>query len=91
MIKHGAQYERALATLIRLMAPIAPHFASELWSLFLATPNRVNVGENTMIDDIDWDGDVMQQRWPIVDDAYELDLIFKVSNFDLIKCKCREL
>lgn len=75
MVKYGAEYERALAALIIMMAPMAPHFASELWAKFAAAPNRVTAS------DICWDGDVMDQRWPTVDPNYKLDLIFKVRIF----------
>lgn len=53
---------------------MAPHFASELWSQFLAIPNRINLESS----EIKWDLDVLQQRWPVVDANYKLDLIFKV-------------
>lgn len=51
---------------------MAPHFASELWSQFLAIPNRINLESS----EIKWDLDVLQQRWPVVDANYKLDLIF---------------
>lgn len=58
---------------------MAPHFASELWSQFLAIPNRINVNSK----EIKWDQDVLEQCWPLVDIDYKLDLIFKV--FSLIQ------
>lgn len=76
MVKYGAEYERALAALIVMMAPMAPHFASELWAKFAGAPNRVCQTSN---DAIRWDGDVMEQSWPTIDPNYKLNLIFKVS------------
>lgn len=51
---------------------MAPHFASELWSLFSRIPNRIN-------NDIDWDSDVLQQPWPKIDVHYALELTVKVT------------
>ncbi|GJQ87681.1 hypothetical protein Trydic_g17499 [Trypoxylus dichotomus] len=68
------QYERALAAQIILLAPMAPHFASELWSGFLSAENRLN--DNS---EIDWNADVLQQRWPDVDYDYRLELVCQVN------------
>lgn len=74
IIKYSGQYERALASLIVMLAPMAPHFASELWSLFLRVPNRIDNGAG-----IDWESDVLQQSWPKIDPHYALDLKVKVN------------
>ena len=59
-------YEKALATQIIMLAPIAPSFASELWSGFLKAPNRLSKEEG-----IDWwDKPLMEQKWPKVDEDY---------------------
>lgn len=60
-----------------MLAPMAPHFASELWSKFLAAPNRLNVDST----EIQWDKDVLQQCWPEVDANYNLDLSIKVGKY----------
>lgn len=73
----GKEYERALATQIIMLAPMAPHFASELWTKFTSVPNRTN----TKISDIKWDLDVLEQTWPDVDMEYKLDLSVKVISF----------
>lgn len=70
------QFERALACQIIMLAPIAPHFASELWSGFVSAPNRLNTTE-----EIDWEKNVLEQRWPKIDSNYNMDLICQV-----IKC-----
>lgn len=76
MVKYGAQYERALAAVIIMIAPMAPHFASELWAKFTAAPNRIN--NNSL--EIKWVENVLQQQWPHIDPDYKVDLIFKVNS-----------
>ncbi|XP_039277966.1 probable leucine--tRNA ligase, mitochondrial [Nilaparvata lugens] len=72
----SGEYERALAAQIVMLAPIAPHFASELWSGFREAPGRIdkNPGE------IKWDCPLVEQSWPQTDDLYKLDLKFMVNN-----------
>lgn len=73
MVK-GREFERALAAQIIMLAPIAPHFASELWAGFCSAPHRIsNDGE------IQWDKDVLDQRWPDIDMEYEIKLKVKVT------------
>ncbi|KAG5875054.1 hypothetical protein JTB14_026185 [Gonioctena quinquepunctata] len=74
---HSPQFERALAAQIILLAPMAPHFASELWSGFLSAPNRLNDTE-----EIGWDRDVFEQKWPETDMDYNLDLVCQVNGFE---------
>lgn len=71
VVTYGKQYERALAAQMIMLAPMAPHFSSELWSKFVATPNRKN---NDLNDEIRWDFDVLEQNWPEIDLEYKLDL-----------------
>ncbi|KAG4081191.1 hypothetical protein HA402_014639 [Bradysia odoriphaga] len=89
IIKHSAQYERALASLIVMLAPMAPHFASELWSLFLRVPNRINTADSN----INWDSDVLQQSWPKIDPDYPLNLKVMVNGFEkgVLKFAAEEL
>lgn len=63
-----------------MLAPLAPHFASELWSLFCAVPGRRSAAD---LVDLHWERDVLQQHWPIVDADYRLDLVYKVNGVDL--------
>ncbi|XP_052863377.1 leucine--tRNA ligase, mitochondrial [Anopheles cruzii] len=77
VVAFSAQYERALAAQIVMLAPMAPHFATELWSQFVAVPNRAaNVEE---YDGIRWNGGVFDQRWPQIDENFPLDLTFKIN------------
>jgi leucyl-tRNA synthetase len=76
------QFERALASQIILLAPMAPHFASELWSGFVSAPDRLNhSGE------IDWDKSVFEQKWPTIDSVYNLDLVCKVNGLEICVAK----
>lgn len=58
-----------------MLAPMAPHFASELWSQFIRVPSRIN----NCSKDINWDLDVLEQCWPRIDANYALKLKFTVS------------
>lgn len=82
IITFSPEYEQALAAQIIMLAPIAPHFASELWSKFASAPNRLN-----STDIINWNGDVLEQPWPDVDMKFNLDLIFKVNGFEVSSMK----
>lgn len=75
VVAFGRQYERAMAAQIIMLAPMAPHFASELWEQFRALPHRLNPSS----EEIQWDRGVFEQSWPTVDEDYALDLTFKVS------------
>lgn len=74
VVAHGLQYERALACQLILLAPIAPHFASELWSGFVSAQNRLNYSG-----EVAWDKTVLEQKWPNVDYNYNLDLVCQVK------------
>lgn len=70
---HSPQFERALATQIIMLAPIAPFFAAELWSGFVSAPGRLNFAEEIL-----WDKSVSEQKWPETDMNYNLDLVCEV-------------
>lgn len=76
------QFERALAAQIILLSPMAPHFASELWSGFLEAPNRLNHSN-----EISWEKSVLEQHWPEVDYGYNLELLCQVNGVD--KCEIK--
>nr|XP_023028907.1 probable leucine--tRNA ligase, mitochondrial [Leptinotarsa decemlineata] len=85
---HSSQFERALASQIILLAPMAPHFASELWSGFVSAPNRLNHSE-----EIQWEKGVFDQKWPQIDLDYKLDLVCQVNGFEnsVVKIPRRDL
>ncbi|XP_067001332.2 probable leucine--tRNA ligase, mitochondrial isoform X2 [Anabrus simplex] len=78
VIRQGAQFERALASQIIMLAPMAPHFASELWSRFLSAPNRLNTSTGEIL----WNRGVLEQVWPCVDMNYCLELVCKVNGIE---------
>lgn len=83
VVVYGEQYERALSAQIIMLAPFAPHFASELWSRFIAAPNRVNEKSEY----IRWSEDVFAQEWPRVDSQHPIELNVKVNNSFVYKFK----
>ena len=74
---HGKQYEIALASQIIMLSPLAPHFASELWSRLVGASARAN----EVCKEIDWSTSVFEQKWPEVDPNFLLELTFKVNNY----------
>ncbi|XP_025411846.1 probable leucine--tRNA ligase, mitochondrial isoform X2 [Sipha flava] len=80
LVKYSTEYEKLLAVQIIMIAPMAPHFASALWSGFVSAPGRIN--ENW--DQINWNDDVINQKWPQVDCDYTLKLYCLVNN--AVKC-----
>lgn len=89
VVAFSEQYERAISAQIIMLAPFAPHFASELWSRFVTAPNRVK----EYSDYIDWNADVFQQKWPIIDANHKLEFNVRVNNQFVHKFKiaCCEL
>ncbi|XP_059613088.1 leucine--tRNA ligase, mitochondrial [Phlebotomus argentipes] len=75
VVQSGKEYQRALATQIIMLAPLAPHFASELWVRFASAVEKD--------DFLAWDEDVLHQRWPEVEAEYHLDLTAKVNGVEL--------
>ncbi|XP_054734388.1 leucine--tRNA ligase, mitochondrial-like [Anastrepha obliqua] len=78
IVRYSPQYERALASQIIMLAPMAPHFASELWSKFVTVPNRLN----SSTPELQWERNVLEQSWPDIDADYKLDLTIKVNGFE---------
>jgi leucyl-tRNA synthetase len=76
VVAFGKNYERALAAQIIMLAPMAPHFSSELWARFLSADNRADDTSKH----INWDGDVFSQKWPTVDDYHEVEFTVKANN-----------
>ncbi|XP_055635070.1 leucine--tRNA ligase, mitochondrial isoform X2 [Toxorhynchites rutilus septentrionalis] len=89
VVAFSPQYERSVAAQIIMLAPIAPHFASELWEQFVTLPHRLNPNS----DEIQWDRGLFEQNWPVIDDDYALDLTVKVNDFEccILKVPTRDL
>jgi leucyl-tRNA synthetase len=86
---YGPHFERALVAQILMLAPMAPHFASELWCQLQAMPHRLNVDTA----EIQWDRGVFDQPWPVVDKHFKLDYTMKVNGYDrtTLKLQCQHL
>lgn len=82
-------FERALAAQIVMLAPMAPHYASELWSRFTSAKNRVAKNSTA----INWDADVFGQKWPQVDAHHNVDLTVKANNVIIgtLQVECGEI
>uniref|UniRef100_A0A8C3LSV5 leucine--tRNA ligase n=1 Tax=Chrysolophus pictus TaxID=9089 RepID=A0A8C3LSV5_CHRPC len=63
LVLHSAEYEDALATLCIMVAPMAPHIASEMWKGLAHIENKLCTHHN-------WGADVLHQSWPKVDPEY---------------------
>ena len=80
-LKKSQQFERALAVQIIMLAPLAPHFASELWAAFCSAKHHL-ISES----EVQLDKDVMDQDWPEIDMDYKMVLNFIVSSITRISC-----
>ncbi|XP_042213809.1 probable leucine--tRNA ligase, mitochondrial isoform X1 [Homarus americanus] len=63
------EYELTLGTLIIMIAPLAPHFASELWAGFCSVATSPHIKKDLPL---------IQQQWPEVDHDYCLPLKYSV-------------
>ncbi|KAJ0000233.1 hypothetical protein NQD34_012075 [Periophthalmus magnuspinnatus] len=62
VLQHSVEFEEALAALILMTAPMAPHLASELWAGLSQVKNPLSPFSQK--------GDVLLQPWPTVDPEY---------------------
>ncbi|XP_026492706.2 leucine--tRNA ligase, mitochondrial [Vanessa tameamea] len=83
VMSRSKEYEQALAALIIMLSPVTPHFCSELWAGFISAPNRVS--DN--ISSFNWNKDVFEQKWPVVDQDYPLSFQCKVDGADRCELK----
>ncbi|MEQ2280299.1 putative leucine--tRNA ligase, mitochondrial [Ameca splendens] len=63
VLQHSVEFEEALAALVIMAAPMAPHLASELWAGLCSVKKPLSPL-------LLRGGDVLQQPWPIVDPEY---------------------
>uniref|UniRef100_A0A3P8TVZ6 leucine--tRNA ligase n=1 Tax=Amphiprion percula TaxID=161767 RepID=A0A3P8TVZ6_AMPPE len=63
LLQHSVEFEEALAALVMMTAPMAPHLASELWAGLCQVKNPLSPL-------LLRGGDVLQQSWPTVDPEY---------------------
>lgn len=74
-MKSGPEFEATLAAQLIMLAPLAPHFASECWSRLASAPNKADAAPARL----DWTRDVLEQKWPEVDLDYNLDFTVYVN------------
>uniref|UniRef100_A0A8B9RQX1 leucine--tRNA ligase n=1 Tax=Accipiter nisus TaxID=211598 RepID=A0A8B9RQX1_9AVES len=63
LILHSTEFEDALASLCIMVAPMAPHIASEMWKGLAHMQNKLCTHHH-------WDADVLHQSWPRVDPEF---------------------
>ncbi|NXG04943.1 SYLM protein, partial [Sakesphorus luctuosus] len=63
LILHSPEFEDALASLCIMVAPMAPHIASEMWKGLAHMQNKLCTHHH-------WHVDVLHQSWPKVDPDY---------------------
>ncbi|KZC11763.1 putative leucine--tRNA ligase, mitochondrial [Dufourea novaeangliae] len=74
-MQKSREFERALAVQIIMLAPVAPHFASELWAAFCSIEHHL-INES----EVKLDKDVMEQDWPDIDMDYRMVITLTVNN-----------
>ncbi|KAL6422543.1 hypothetical protein ACFW04_010651 [Cataglyphis niger] len=81
-LRKSREYERALAVQIIMLAPFAPHFASELWAIFCSVKHHL-IDNN----EVSLDKDVLEQKWPDIDMNYKLELNVYMNKRQFLKLK----
>ncbi|XP_050463101.1 probable leucine--tRNA ligase, mitochondrial isoform X1 [Cataglyphis hispanica] len=81
-LRKSREYERALAVQIIMLAPFAPHFASELWAIFCSVKHHL-IDNN----EVSLDKDVLEQKWPDIDMDYKLILNVYMNKRQFLKLK----
>ncbi|XP_078034011.1 leucyl-tRNA synthetase, mitochondrial [Augochlora pura] len=81
-MQKSREFERALAVQIIMLAPVAPHFASELWAGFCSVKHHL-----ISKDEVNLDKDVMEQTWPEIDMDYKMVLLTSVNSKHVKKIK----
>lgn len=61
-----------------MLAPFAPHMASEMWTAFADNASKAS-------SEFDWSKPVLEQRWPQVDKDYLVDMRCFVNNQECCK------
>lgn len=66
-----------------MISPMAPHFASELWSRLMLAPRFTS----NKYSEINWSKHVLTQSWPEVDLEHELSVNVKINCVDVVSYK----
>ena len=72
------EYQRIVGDLLILLAPLAPHLATELWRCFRAAPRR-------LCEDYRWEDEVWGQDWPALDPTTSLELRVVANNKEVAR------
>ncbi|XP_077993172.1 putative leucine--tRNA ligase, mitochondrial [Glandiceps talaboti] len=59
VIQNSAEFEQTLCDICIMLAPMAPHFTSELWKGLSSLPSH-------LCQHYQWDQDILNQSWPVV-------------------------
>ncbi|KYN10120.1 putative leucyl-tRNA synthetase, mitochondrial [Trachymyrmex cornetzi] len=81
-LRKSREFERALAVQIIMLAPFAPHFASELWTTFCSA--KYHLIDNT---EVDLNKTIFEQKWPDIDMDYNLVMNVYVNKRAFLKMK----
>ncbi|KYM76864.1 putative leucyl-tRNA synthetase, mitochondrial [Atta colombica] len=81
-LRKSREFERALAVQIIMLAPFAPHFASELWAIFCSA--KYHLIDNT---EVDLNKTIFEQKWPDIDMDYNLVMNVFVNQRKFLKMK----
>ncbi|XP_014488438.1 PREDICTED: probable leucine--tRNA ligase, mitochondrial isoform X2 [Dinoponera quadriceps] len=81
-LRKSREYERALVVQILMLAPFAPHFASELWTIFCSAKHHLIDSK-----EVNLDKDLLEQKWPDIDMDYKLTLHVFVNKRQFFKLK----
>jgi len=65
--RDAAEFQHLLGTILLVLAPIAPHFMSELWAGLRTVPVK-------HCQEFDWNSDLFQQKWPELDPTFNLPI-----------------
>ncbi|XP_034237398.1 probable leucine--tRNA ligase, mitochondrial [Thrips palmi] len=75
IVAFSPKFEEAMAMLITTLAPMAPHFASELWRGLALAPRLVESSSG-----INWGKPVLHQPWPQLDPEYHLPVTIYIKS-----------
>lgn len=78
--RDSGEFQRGLFTAIMLLAPMAPHFSSELFAGLTTGLSKKHFFDGQ----IDWEKSLFHQKWPELDENYNLKFNIKL-NGELLK------
>lgn len=79
IVAFSPKFEEALATLVTTLAPMAPHFASELWRGLVSAPRPSECSSSG----VNWEKPVLHQPWPELDPEFHLPLSIHINTIKM--------